>query len=106
MTTEEEWFRKFYDGTFVIKGWKQRTHEILETVPVANQEKIRERLAGLGEKIGQEWAKDNNVRLIDNVMLKQWVETLGKAKKGGIDALNKAISNLDAEVDNILLGKL
>lgn len=99
---EEEWFRKFYEGTVLVKGWKQRTEDIVETVTAANQEEIRDRLVNLGEKIGREWAKDNNVRRIDNAMLKQWGEDLSKAKDNGFGALSETISKLDAEVARIL----
>jgi hypothetical protein len=100
---EEEWFRKFYEGTILVKGWKQRTEEIVEAVPSANQSQARKRLGNLGEKIGREWAKDNNVRRIDSTMLKEWGEELSKTRKNGFDALEKAISKLDAKVDKILL---
>jgi hypothetical protein len=27
---EKEWYKKFMDGTFVVKGWKSREKELLE----------------------------------------------------------------------------
>ncbi len=35
MTTkrEREWFRRFYDGTLLVKGWQARMDDLLNAVP-------------------------------------------------------------------------
>ncbi len=99
---EQEWYKKFYEGTFLVKGWKRRMEEILQAVPSQNKEAIRESLETLGEKMGREWSKDNSVRRIDSSMLKKWGEALGTAKKTGPDILDQEIAKIDAEVDKIL----
>jgi len=99
---EQEWFRSFYEGTFLIKGWKSRTKELLQAVPDADSEGMSDLLANLGEKIGREWAKDNRVRRINTAMIRQWGQDLRIAKQKGPDVLGEEIRRLDAEVDNIL----
>ena len=29
---EQEWYKKFYEGTFLAKGWKGRMEEILQVL--------------------------------------------------------------------------
>jgi len=99
---EQEWFRKFYDGTFLVKGWKARMDELLDAVPESDKASMRTLLADLGEKIGWEWAKDNRVRRVDTPMLQQWGENLRTAKGRGADALVREIRNIDEELDALL----
>ena len=99
---EEEWFRKFYDGTFLIKGWKARMKEVLQPFSPAEKDKMREQLDSLGEKMGREWAKDNKVRRVDTPMLQKWGKDLQNAKEKGPDFLAETIRNLDTEVDDLL----
>ena len=99
---EEEWFRKFYDGTFLIKGWKSRMKEVLQPFSPAEREKMSAPLDNLGEKIGREWAKDNKVRRVDTPMLQKWGKDLQEARDKGPDVLVETIRKLDTEVDNLL----
>jgi len=99
---EEEWFHKFYEGTFLIKGWKSRMKELLQPFPSAEKEEMRDLLDNLGEKIGREWAKDNRVRRVDTPLLQRWGQDLTNAKRKGPDVLVEAIRNLDTEVDDFL----
>jgi len=99
---EEEWLRKFYEGTFLIKGWHARMEELLQVVPSENKEDIRASLAELGERIGGEWSKGNEIRRIDNAVLQQWGDSLRTAKKKGLEALADKIREIGAEVDGIL----
>ena len=99
---EQEWYRKFYEGTFLIQGWESRMKELLEAIPDGDQGGMNEVLANLGEKIGREWAKENSVRRIDNSMLQQWGEDLRSAKKQGAQILVEEIRRVEAEVDRVL----
>jgi hypothetical protein len=99
---EEEWFRKFYEGTFLIKGWKSRMKEVLQPFSPAERDKMRSQLFNLGEKIGREWARDNKVRRVDTPLLQKWGQDLLNAKKKGPDVLAETIRILDAEVDHLL----
>jgi hypothetical protein len=99
---EEEWFRKFYEGTFLIKGWKSRMKEVLQPFSPAERDKMRGQLDNLGEKIGREWAKDNKVRRVDTPMLQKWGKDLQNAKEKGADVLAQTIQDLNTEVDNVI----
>jgi len=104
MTTkeEEQWFRKFYEGTFLVKGWKSRMDEVLQAVPDSDKDTVGELLSNLGEKIGREWSRDNRVRRINTAMIQKWGEDLRRSKKKGTDVLTEDLRRLDAEVDEIL----
>jgi len=99
---EEEWFRKFYEGTFLIKGWRSRMKELLQPFSSDKKEEMRGLLDSLGEKIGREWAKDNTVRRVDTPLLQKWGQDLTSTKRKGPDVLTEAIRNLDTEVNDLL----
>jgi hypothetical protein len=99
---EREWYRKFQEGTFLIKGWQSRKKEILQAIPEAEKEVVDKLLGRLGEKIGKEWAKDRNVRRIDTLTLQQWGERLRKSQKKGSDVLVAEIRKLETKVDEII----
>jgi len=50
---EEAWFRKFHEGSFLIKGWKYRMRELVVEIPVSDGEGKADLLADLGERIGR-----------------------------------------------------
>ena len=99
---EREWYRKFQEGTFFIKGWQSRKKEILEAIPANEKETVDEMLDKLGEKIGKEWARARHVRRIDTAMLQQWGERLRKSRKKRSDILVAEIRELDTKVDEII----
>lgn len=99
---QQEWFKKFYEGTFLIKGWKARIEEILKAFPPDKKEEMRDKLEKLGKKIGMEWARENEVRKIDTPQLQRWGDGLKKAKSKGAEALAQHIEQLNEEVDQRL----
>ena len=99
---EKQWLRRFYEGTFAVKGWNDYSREILGAVPTADKEKIGALLANLGETIGREWSKDNCVRKIDTPMLKQWGGRLQASKDKGASVLIGEIEAIQGEADRIL----
>jgi hypothetical protein len=99
---EQEWYKKFFEGTFLVKGWNARVKEVLKVVPDTDKASLEASLARVGEKIGREWSKDNQVRRIDTAMLKQWGEALASAKRVGPDRLVQEIEKIDAQVDDLL----
>jgi hypothetical protein len=99
---EQEWFRKFYEGTFLIKGWKHRMKELLQAVPESDRERVKDLLENLGQKIGREWARENRLRRIDTPTLQKWGDNLRSAKRKGPTVLVEQIRKLDAEVDGII----
>jgi hypothetical protein len=99
---QQEWYRKFYEGTFLIKGWKGRMNEILKGVPSEEKEEMGGLLENLGKKIGMEWARENDVRKIDTAQLQKWGKDLQNAQKKGTKALRERVRELNEEVDQLL----
>ena len=99
---EQEWLKKFYEGTFLVKGWKAQMGTLTKDLQGDERAVLEDRLSALGEKIGREWAKDNTVRRIDTAKLQQWGARLTTAKKSGPDALTAEIRNIAHAVDEIL----
>ncbi|MEA3230567.1 MAG: hypothetical protein U9Q05_02285 [Thermodesulfobacteriota bacterium] len=99
---EIEWYRKFQEGTFLIRGWQSRKKEILGAIPATEKDTVDELLDKLGEKIGKEWARARHVRRIDTTTLQQWGEHLRKSRKKGSDILVAEIRELDTTVDKII----
>jgi hypothetical protein len=104
MTSQQEkvWLKKFYEGTFLVKGWNTQMRELLKDFQGHERDAISELLSGLGEKIGREWAKDNAVRRIDTAKLQQWGASLTSARKKGTDALTEEIRTIRETVDEML----
>ena len=99
---QKEWYRKFYEGTFLVKGWKSRINDILRGISPEDKGEMGELLETLGKRIGTEWAKDNSVRKIDTAQLQQWGNDLQDAGKKGPEALAGRIQKLNVEVDKKL----
>ena len=99
---EQEWLKKFYEGSFLIKGWKNQMKELLKEFQGDERDVLNDSLSRLGEKIGREWAKDNAIRRIDTTNLKQWGSNLTSARKKGPEALTAEIRIIAETVDEML----
>jgi hypothetical protein len=68
------WIEKFYEGTALYpRGWNDITADILaQSADPAYAAQLRRELRLLGRDIAAEWAKDNDVRLVDNRHLAVW----------------------------------
>ena len=99
---EKQWLRRFYEGSFAVKGWNYYSKEILRAVPDDDKQNVSALLANLGEKIGKEWSKDNSVRKIDTAMLQKWGGRLQASKDKGPSILIGEINAIRQEVDRIL----
>ena len=99
---EKQWLKKFYEGSFLAKGWNGRSKELLSGVPADQAEAVRSDLEKLGDKIGREWSKDNSIRKIDTAMLQKWGDKMLSAKKKGASSLIQEIKAVETEVERIL----
>ena len=99
---EKQWFVKFQEGTFYAQGWKEITADILEKTPEEVRERQRIALEILGVKIGCEWSKDNEVRKIDNDMLRQWGSLLKKTAGQYPEQISEVIVEIQHKVDLLL----
>lgn len=99
---EENWFKKFQEGTLLAKGWKSRVKEIIKPFRSPERERLQQELEILGEQIGREWSKDNSIRKIDTKMLQNWGESLVAAKDRGADSLIDEIQEIRVNVDKLI----
>ena len=104
MTTkqEQDWLKKFYEGTFLVKGWNAQVKDLLQDFHGEDRDATQDLLSDLGEKIGREWSKDNAVRRIDTAQLKQWGASLTSARKTGPEALIAEIHAIGKTVEEML----
>ena len=92
----------FLEGTFYTDGWHQICQDILSAIPEGQRADYKLLVNELGEKIGREWAKNNEVRRIDNSQLLEWGDRLKEVASEEPERLAEAISNITVEVEIIL----
>jgi len=105
--SEEEyllWVRRFYEGFSMNGGWLEMTSEIHSRVDAATVARAAPLLAGLGMRIGREWAKDNEVRRIDTHMVAVWRTALMEAIWQ--DDLVPFLARLEDDIGGLLAGTL
>ncbi len=102
---ERNWYEKFQNGLLFFDGWKNITKEIVFKLPHEEKKATKNFLKLLGEKIGVEWSKDNNIRKIDTEMLLQWGENLKEILHRNPDKISETLRSIDSDVDRILLSK-
>lgn len=73
------WVKRFYQGMNLVPGWIEISEEVLSRVPADQQPRVRRQLEDLGRDIASEWAKANDLRLIDNRMVSVWRDALTQA---------------------------
>ena len=71
-------------------------------VTPSQQKEQQEALYELGDKIGREWAKNNEVRKINTNMLKKWGKILEDAATNQPEKLAIAIADVNSQVDAAL----
>jgi len=98
---EKYWFVKFQEGNFLIDGWQDISKAILEKTPETQYEQQKRLLAELGNKIGLEWCKANEIRAIDNDMLKDWGGQLKQTVKENPQKLESVLVAIRNEVDSL-----
>jgi hypothetical protein len=99
---ERQWFETFQKGTFYARGWKDITAEILAKAPSETKDDLRKRLEDLGFKIGREWSKNNDIRKIDNEMLKRWGSQLQQTAEREPARIVQVVASLNRKVTTLL----
>lgn len=100
---EEKWYRVFQEGNFLIGGWQDIMRDVLQVFPPEEQPRQRDRLAVLGERIGREWARDNDIRRIDDGKLRHWGSLLRQAGRKRVpEVMLATIHRIDQEVNHLL----
>lgn len=102
---EREWYHKFQKGLLLFDGWEEISQDILACLPRNKQDAAAKLLHSMGQRIGIEWAKDNDTRRIDTEKLRFWGEKLKEAQAtGGAQMLN-TVRAISTEVNALLYGE-
>ena len=100
-----EWILGFYQGTVIYPtGWLDVERQLLISTGTEQKAVLASRLRDLGIRIGTEWAKDNEVRMIDNRMLALWGSCLQLMQ--GTDARLAAIDLVSQDIEALFEGAL
>tara|TARA_B100001057_G_scaffold35874_1_gene32437 strand:- start:3596 stop:4147 length:552 start_codon:yes stop_codon:yes gene_type:complete len=100
-----EWILGFYQGTVIYPtGWLDVERQLLISTGTEQKAVLASRLRDLGIRIGTEWAKDNEVRMIDNRMLALWGSCLQLMQ--GTDARLAAIDLVAQDIEALFKGAL
>ncbi len=99
---EQKWFTRFQQGTVLVQGWQQITEDILAKTPADYREEQRKSLEILGYRIGYEWSKNNEVRKINNAMLRKWGRLLKKTARKDPYQIKEVIDEIDQTVASLL----
>lgn len=103
------WYVRFWTGSckelrvVCMSGapyWGEIMQRLLANVPQQQQEKLRTRLVLLGQRIGYEWAKENNIRKIDNDHIKTWSTVL----KQNVADPEPAVTRIEQQARQLLGG--
>jgi hypothetical protein len=103
------WYVRFWTGSckelrvVCLSGapyWGEIMQRLLANVPADRQERLRTRLILLGQSIGYEWAKENNVRRINNDHIKTWSADL----KHNAQNPEPAVSRIEQESRTLMGG--
>ncbi len=98
---EKHWFVKFQKGNLFVDGWQDISASILKKTPDAQKKQQREMLEKLGQKIGLEWCRDNNIRKVDTSMLKDWGKELKRTVKDNPKGLNILLVSINEQIDTL-----
>ncbi len=97
-----KWYQKFNEGILFFDGWKETTETVLEKYTLEDKEDVLKFMQHLGIRIGAEWSKDNDIRMISTDMLRAWGKEIRTAAKKEKADLTIALHKLDNEVTKIL----
>jgi len=99
---ERDWYRRFQEGIMFFDGWSSISQEILSIYPEELVEEKKQMIQRLGVKIGAEWCKDNEIRKIDNEMLRSWGDKIRASVAQGPEMTTQALIDIEYEVDALL----
>jgi hypothetical protein len=100
-----EWTLSFYQGNLAYhSGWLDVESVVLNAATPREAEQLDAELNALGAAIGVEWAKHNQVRLIDSRVLALWGSVLQLAVD--FEQQKHSIEVISNDVDALLSGNL
>ena len=98
------WVERFYNGINLVPGWSSLSGQVLEKLEEPQLSVVETRLYNLGLKIGAEWPKDNQVRLLNSRSANVWRDALIESLSR--DELDAYLSILEQDVTDLLAGKI
>lgn len=103
------WYVRFWTGScaelrkvICLSGaphWNEIMQRVLAAVPAERRERLAVRLILLGRSVGYEWAKENDIRRIDNAHIKSWTTDL----KNSADP-ESAVGRIEAQSRSLMGG--
>lgn len=99
---ERKWFKVFQEGNLLSEGWQDISAEILAKTLPEQRPSQKVALEKLGNKIGMEWCRPNQIRKVDSSMLREWGNILRTTARSNPQQLTKAIALIDQKVDAAL----
>ncbi|MBU0944425.1 MAG: hypothetical protein KJ804_14430 [Proteobacteria bacterium] len=99
---EKKWYNKFQKGGLFFDGWQEISKDVVAKVPEEEKIKTKVTLQVLGDKIGSEWCKNNEIRKISTEMLKEWGDQLRRAVASSSTQIASVIHSIEYEVDTLL----
>ena len=101
-----QWIIKFYKGTAIYpNGWLRVTDRFLASLDDPGAaESLRKRMKSLGIEIANEWARDNDVRLINSRNMLTWGNALKTAATR--QEHEQFISKIEIDVQSLLSKQL
>jgi hypothetical protein len=100
---EQKWYNKFQKGGLFFDGWQDISKDVVEKFPEEEKIKTKVTMQVLGDKIGSEWCRKNEIRRISTEMLKKWGDQLRKAVASSSTQVASVIYSIEYEVDTLLL---
>lgn len=103
------WYVRFWTGScaelrnvICLSGtphWNDITQRLLASVTAERRERLTVRLILLGRSVGYEWAKENDIRRIDNNHIKTWTSDL----KNSADP-ESAVGRIESQARSLMGG--
>ena len=100
------WIKKFYQGTTLYpNGWLNVSSRFVATIDNNDDQKIiSRRLEKLGVVIANEWAQDNDIRLINSSNMVTWASAMRTAAENGTQT--EFVNKVEQDVLSLLEGKI
>jgi len=102
------WIKKFYQGTTLYpNGWLTASERYIASIEDSDdKKKVRQRLHILGKDIANEWAQDNEIRLINSTAIATWASAMRTAAETGqqlsfLDKVEKDVQSLINKTINV-----
>lgn len=100
-----QWVLSFYQGNLLHQsGWQDIQTYMITAPSLELNEELHDQMGRLGVVIGSEWAKHNDIRLIDTRMLSLWGSTIQLASN--FDTQQRSIEVISEDVSQLLNGNL